>query len=211
MAHQPGTCRLLLGPMFSKKTTRLIEEAETLTDLGIKCLFINHSEHQRETASGDQHVSTHASHYKGLSTRIDRVLASNLSEVTTRDYKAYFIDEGQFFPDLVEWTTDKVMNESKIVIVAGLDGDFNLKPFGRLHDLESICEQQNIVRLTAFCKPCLDGGRLINASFTSKIVPGTEQKDIGGYDKYLPVCMRCYMRMNRQKEKPVVRLDLIDG
>lgn len=193
--------------MFSKKTTRLIEEAETLTDLGIKCLFINHADHQRETAAGDTYVSTHHSQYRGLSPKIDRTLAERLSEVNVDAYKAIFIDEGQFFPDIVEWTTDCVFNRGKIVIVASLDGDASMKPFGRVHDLESICEQQNIVRLTAFCKPCLKQGRLINASFTARLNPHGLQKDIGGADKYMAVCFKCHLRHTQRGPEPVIKVE----
>lgn len=210
MAHQVGTCRLIFGPMFSKKTTRLIEEAETLTDLGIKCLFVNHSDHQRETAAGDIYVSTHHSQYKGLSSKIDRVLAERASEVNADPYKAICFDEGQFFQDIVEWTIDAVFNKGKIVIIASLDGDANLKPFGRVHDLESICEQHNIVRLTAFCKPCLKQGRLINASFTAKLNPGGPQKEIGASDKYMAVCMKCHVRHTQKGPEPVIKVDQLE-
>lgn len=212
MTYQAGTCRLLFGPMFSKKTTRLIEEAETLTDLGIKCLFVNHIDHQRETAAGDIFVSTHHSQYKGLSSKIDRVLAERAGEINSDPYKAIFFDEGQFFPDIVDWTIDAVFNKGKIVIIASLDGDANLKPFGRVHDLESICEQQNIVRLTAFCKPCLkQQGRLVNASFTAKLNPGGPQKEIGASDKYMPVCMKCYLMHTQTGSEPVIKVEQLEA
>lgn len=210
MANQAGTCRLLFGPMFSKKTTRLIEEAETLTDLGLKCLFVNHADHQRETAAGDIYVSTHHSSYKGLWSKIDRLLVERAEEVNPDPYKAIFFDEGQFFPDIVEWTVDAVFNKGKIVIIASLDGDANMKPFGRVHDLESICEQQNIVRLTAFCKPCLKQGRLINASFTAKLNLSGPQKDVGGSDKYMAVCLKCYLRHNQRGPEPIIKVEQLE-
>ncbi len=38
------------------------------------------------------------------------------------------IDEGQFFTDIVE-AAEQMSSEGKIVIVAGLDGTFERKPF----------------------------------------------------------------------------------
>ncbi len=40
------------------------------------------------------------------------------------------IDEAQFFPDLYEFVVASE-KENKKIIIAGLDGDFNRKPFGR--------------------------------------------------------------------------------
>jgi thymidine kinase len=45
------------------------------------------------------------------------------------------IDEGQFFPDLVEWCDEQVNVHGRLVIVAALDGTFQRKPFGRVLDV----------------------------------------------------------------------------
>ena len=187
-----GNCRLLLGPMFSKKTRRLCEELGTLTDVGMKCILINHIDHARETTYGDKWISTHNSHYTPLSKSITVTLSSSLSGVNVDDYDIIGVDEGQFFNDLEETVRDWVFNHNKIVIIASLDGDFNLRPFGQVHNLESICEQNNVVRLTAFCQPCLGQKKLVNASFSKRLGSGTAQKDVGGKDKYIPVCLSCY-------------------
>ena len=206
-----GNCRLLLGPMFSKKTTRLIEELGTLTDVRLKCLLTNHSEHQRETAAGDNYVSTHHTQYRGVSPKIQKCIVDRLADVSVDSFDAIGIDEGQFFEDLNDCVRDWVFNKGKIVIVASLDADSNMKPFGQAHDLECICEQQNVVRLTAFCKVCLKQKRLVNASFTAKLISGGAQKDVGGADKYMPVCMKCYIRHSSRAQEPVIRVDQLEA
>jgi len=207
MTRQVGNCRLLLGPMFAKKTTRLIEELGTLADVGLTCLFINHVDHQRETAAVDTYVSTHHSQYRGMSSKIHKLIAGSLEEVNVDQYDAVGVDEGQFFNDLDDTVRDWVFNKGKIVIVASLDADASLKPFGQAHDLECICEQSNVVRLTAFCKSCLKQKRLINASFTIKLAGISQQKEVGGEDKYMPACMKCYQRYSTKIQEPVIRVD----
>ncbi len=41
------------------------------------------------------------------------------------------IDEGQFYPDLVEKVEDFVRKD-KIIIISALDGTFERKPFGQI-------------------------------------------------------------------------------
>lgn len=46
-----------------------------------------------------------------------------------RRFDVVSIDEGQFFPDVVEFA-ERCANAGKVVIIAALDGDFRRKPFG---------------------------------------------------------------------------------
>lgn len=209
MAHPTGRCQLIIGPMFAGKTTEALRRLGTLVDVGYECGFVNHRDHQRVTAARDEYVSTHHSQYKGMSPKIHRILASRLSEVDVDDFDAIGVDEGQFFDDLDETVRTWVFQKKKMVIVASLDGDSDLRPFGKVHNLLSICEQGNVTKLTAFCIPCLKQKRLVNASFTSRINPGPAQKDPGGADKYIPVCMKCYQKQNAPE--PVIRLDQIEA
>jgi thymidine kinase len=50
------------------------------------------------------------------------------------DYDVVGIDEGQFYPDLVEMV-DQFLRLGKVVVVSALDGDFRRKPFGRILEL----------------------------------------------------------------------------
>ena len=51
-----------------------------------------------------------------------------------KDYDVVGIDEGQFFPDVVEFC-DGAANLGKTVVVAALDGTFERKPFGNIVSL----------------------------------------------------------------------------
>lgn len=50
------------------------------------------------------------------------------------DYDVIGIDEGQFYPDIVE-VVEEWLAAGKKVIVSALDGDFRRKPFGRVLEL----------------------------------------------------------------------------
>ena len=64
------------------------------------------------------------------------------------DFDVIGIDEGQFFGDLVSFC-ETAANAGKIVIVAGLDGDFKAEPFGTICDLVPLAEK--VDKLCAVC------------------------------------------------------------
>jgi thymidine kinase len=76
---------------------------------------------------------------------------------------------------------------NKHVVVSGLDGDSNRNPFGDLIKLIPICD--TVDKLTAYCIKCNDGTL---GPFTKKISNSDCIVDIGGIDKYIPVCRNHY-------------------
>ena len=61
------------------------------------------------------------------------------------------IDEGSFFPDIVEFCEEQA-NSGKVVIVASLDGTFQRKEFGSILQLVPLAEE--VSKLTAVCTLC---------------------------------------------------------
>ena len=94
------------------------------------------------------------------------------------------IDEGQFFPDICKFA-EKWANMGKIVIVAALDATFQRKGFNDILNLLPLAEE--VTKLTSVCHFCAK-----NASFSLRIGSSKDIEDIGGEDKYLAVCRRCY-------------------
>ena len=194
-AHR-GTLHLRIGAMFSSKSTWLNYELTKLSDIGLTCLKIIHGDDDRPNVTcNSRSGSTHSSSFKDLSSSIDVVRVKTLKEVTNLNYHVIGIDEGQFFPDLYEYVNDWVENNGIHVRVVGLDGDFQKRKFGQILDLIPICDE--VEKLNAKCKLCLDelskmnykGNMMgISAPFTKRIGYNLEQKDVGGNDKYIPVC-----------------------
>ena len=103
------------------------------------------------------------------------------------------IDESHFFGDLVEFV-HKCLASKKSLIVAGLIADSNGQKFGHTLDLVPICT--DIVRLKAYCTECAKHRECRIASYSKRILPLSNNNttvDIGGGDKYIPVCREHYV------------------
>jgi len=68
--------------------------------------------------------------------QIKALKTATLKEVLPKalQYDVVAIDEGQFFPDIVE-ASEELANSGKVVIIAALDGTFQRKPFGNILNL----------------------------------------------------------------------------
>jgi thymidine kinase len=177
-----GRLELILGPMFSGKTTRLIEQYHLFTKQNIKVIAINFADDTRYHSSK---LSTHDN------VMIPCVQCHNLNEIIdTDDIKnssVILINEGQFFQDIFEIVVNWVEHQKKHVIICGLDGDFKRIKFGKLCDLIPFCD--SIVKLYANCK-C---GK--NAIFSHRITNEVAQVVIGS-SNYVPLCRACYLYVN---------------
>ena len=174
-----GRLELIIGNMFSGKSTELIRRINVTKSIVKKVLVINYLHDNRYDTNS---VATHDRKM------VNCLKLEKLDTILVDDYDAIFIDEGQFFTDLLMVVTQWVDVLGKYVVVSGLDGDVNRKPFGDIIKLIPICDQVN--KLVAYCNICKDGTL---APFTKKLTKFTGNViDIGGSDKYIPVCRKCY-------------------
>jgi len=175
---------LITGCMFSGKTSALINVAKINKLLGKKVLMINFNEDTRYSDSNK--VTSHDN------VSIDAVACScDIKSILDTDiYKTsdvICVNEGQFFKGLVEFCINACEN-SKIVHVCGLDGDYLKRPFGELLNLIPHCE--TVQKLHALCLTCKDGTL---ASFTKRISDSSDLVVIGSEESYQPVCRKCYL------------------
>jgi thymidine kinase len=89
-----------------------------------------------------------------------------------KDYQVVAVDEGQFYPDIVEFC-ETLASQDKIVLVSALDGTFERKPFGRILELVPLAEK--VIKLRAICVNCGD-----DAPFTKRICESKEVELLGG-------------------------------
>ncbi len=87
------------------------------------------------------------------------------------------IDEAQFFDASIVEVCNKLANSGKRVIVAGLDMDFEGKPFGPMPYLLAVAEYVTKVHAV-----CMQTGEL--ASFSFRLTPNNTQVMLGEKDKY---------------------------
>lgn len=183
MQSTSGYLEIIIGPMFSGKTSRLIELHKQFTFCNIPVLTINHTYDNR------YHSSMLSNHDKSM---IECIQLNKLDDIWMSSINPQYlpaqvilINEGQFFPDLYD-TVLKMIKDNKKVYIAGLDGDFQRKKFGQMLDLIPLCD--TVTKLTSLCNICKNGNLGI---FSKRITNETEQTVIGS-DNYIPVCRSCY-------------------
>ena len=81
-------------------------------------------------------------------------------------------------------------NDNKIVIGAGLNGDFKRKPFGEILSLIPLSEK--ILYLSALCKKCGDGTAAHFTKILENVNPTGEQIIVGSNDLFESVCRKHY-------------------
>ena len=188
---------VILGPMFSGKTSKLLEIYEQCVLSNINVLVVNHSSDLRYS---DTMLSTH--NKKMIPCKLTNKL-NDLYDITNiqpeendnrldssgvMDAQVILINEGQFFDDLYDWVYFMVEVYNKKIYVCGLDGDSNRKRFGQMLDLIPISDK--VTKLRSLCVICKNGTK---APFTLRTTSGNEQILIGSDDCYKPVCRNCYL------------------
>jgi thymidine kinase len=190
-----GYLELIIGPMFSGKTSELLEVYKQCQFCSIPVSIINHTIDKR------YHDTMISSHDKVLAPCLQ---ANKLTDIWTREgwiqggtesdiyankllrsAEVILINEGQFFSDLYEVVVD-MLNHNKKVYICGLDGDFERKKFGNILDLIPLCDK--VRKLTSLCSICKDGTPAI---FSMRLTSEKEQTIVGS-DNYIPVCRKCY-------------------
>jgi thymidine kinase len=168
---------IIMGNMFSGKTSELIRRLKRLKVIGKNILVVNSA---KDTRSPEQVLKTHDNVKFNCLKVYDLFDIINKPEFDAADIIA--IDEAQFFPRLKKFV-DCCLHVNKSVILAGLDADSFQCKFGELLDCVPIaCD---VTKLSALCMRCNDG---TPGPFTKRIVDDTTLELIGGSDMYIAVC-----------------------
>jgi len=199
MSSQPESAYLeiILGSMYSGKTSRLVEIYKQCKFCNISVVVINHS---IDTRYDDELLSTHDK-IKIPCIKTDKLFdiypydlnleedVQHIPRITDKfkivTSEVILINEGQFFSDLEEFVKILLTNDKK-VYVCGLDGDFERKKFGQILNLIPLCDK--VTKLTSLCSICKNG---VPGIFSKRITLETEQTVVGS-DNYIPVCRKCY-------------------
>lgn len=185
-----GYLHIILGPMFSGKTSALLRLLFNDAAIGLNVLYINH---ERDTRAGA--YSTHNPLYKEHLATMSNVSFCSVKELSSVDvdrYDVIGIDEAQFFEDLLT-VNDWVDERGKKVIVAGLDGDFRREKFGHIVDL--VPKSNQVEKLTAYCKMCASKTPRVMklAYFTLRTANTKDVIYVGGASDYQPACRACHL------------------
>ena len=185
---------IITGPMFSGKTSKILEIYKQCIFCNIPVIIINHSIDTR------YHESMISTHDKIMAPCIQTTQLSNIwdykdieshynenseNHINLRNSDVILINEGQFFKDLYSVVED-MLKHNKRVYICGLDSDFERKKFGQILDLIPLCDK--VVKLSSLCSQCKDGTPGI---FSMRLTPEKQQTLVGS-DNYIPVCRKCY-------------------
>lgn len=161
---------LILGPMFSGKTSTLFDLYERLGGLILdfsetKCqtgIIVNHDK--------KEHTCIRLSH---------------LEDIVTIVHPTIYINEAQFFPDLLSFVKKW---ESKDIYLFGLDGDFQRNPMGQILQVIPLCD--TVKKLRGKCSTCE------RRSIFSKRITDNMNPYLLDETAYIPLCRNCYLTYN---------------
>lgn len=193
-----GHLSIIIGCMFSGKTSYLLNELNTLAVLGKKVAYINHSIDTRS----DANFSTHSSLIQNT-IPVESHKASTLDDLIQLkldSYDAIGIDEFQFFDkSVVEHVKWLVYEQHKYVVIASLDADRHLKQFGHVFDLIPFAD--SVTKKHAYCFVCSKNtNNLVPAIHSMYLGNAASQIVIGGANSYVAVCRKCWIQTNLLKE-----------
>lgn len=173
--------RVICGPMFSGKTKTLIRVINEYKDAGQKVFVFKPKFDDRYSED------TIVSHDK------DATEAFNVTRpVEILDYHlnadVIAIDEIQFFDDSIVEVCNKLAQDGKTVIAAGLDLDYKAVPFGPMPKVLAMADE--IIKLNSVCTFCSGPAR-----FSHRISDEDATVVLGEKDKYVPLCRSCYAEL----------------
>jgi len=169
-AGRAGWIEVICGCMFSGKTEELIRR------LNRALIAKQKVEIFKPVTDKRYHEQNIVSHNENAIRSTPVNFASDIL-LLTGDCDVVGIDEAQFFDDAIVEVCNTLANGGKRVIVAGLDMDFEGKPFGPMPHLLAIAEF--VTKVHAICART---GEL--ASFSYRLTQSKEQVMLGEKAEY---------------------------
>ncbi len=176
--YRTGWVEVVCGSMFSGKTEELIRRLKRAKIAQQKVeIFkpaIDTRYHEVDIVSHNQNVI-----------RSTPVNTSDEILLMTSDCDVVGIDEAQFFDEGIIDVVNKLAENGKRVIVAGLDMDSKGVPFGPMPALMSIAEY--VTKVHAICVVC---GEIAN--YSHRKIANEQQVILGEADTYEARCRKCF-------------------
>jgi thymidine kinase len=185
-----GKLELIIGPMFSGKSTELIRRIRLLQKIDKKVLVTKpliDSRYYQNKITSHNYESVECMSLN----RLDEI-----SDETIQNYNCIVVDEGQFFPDLVPTISRWIDNFKIEIIVGGLDGDFQRQPLGTILNLIPYADKCQ--KFNSLCNICKDG---TEAPFSFRLVSSSDKVLIGGSESYIPVCRNHFNKLTMEHNK----------
>ncbi|MDD3637511.1 MAG: thymidine kinase [Bacteroidales bacterium] len=180
-----GWIEVICGSMFSGKTEELIRR---LNRARIAKQRVEIFKPHIDKRYSEEDVVSHDSK------AIQSIPVESASQILfyANDMEVIGIDEAQFFDDELASVCDQLANSGVRVIIAGLDMDFQGKPFGPLPALMATAEY--VTKVHAICMRC---GNLAN--YSHRIIANEKLVMLGETESYEPLCRKCFNEARKQK------------
>lgn len=181
-----GWIEVICGSMFSGKSEELIRRVRRVQIARKKVQVF------KPTIDNRFAVQYIYSHNGGKIEAINISQPKELLEKLDPDTEVIAIDEAQFYSDDIITICQKLADQGKRVIIAGLDQNFRGEPFGPMPKLLAIAEY--IDKLQAICMVCGNP-----ASRTQRLVNREPAKYsdptilIGAKETYEARCRKCHV------------------
>lgn len=181
-----GWIEVICGSMFSGKSEELIRRVHRVQIAKKKVQVFKPT---IDTRYSIQYIYSHNG------TKIEAINISNSKELLEKiesDTEVVAIDEAQFYDQEIVAICQKLADQGRRVMVAGLDQDFRGEPFGPIPELLAVAEY--IDKLQAICMICGSP-----ASRTQRLVNGKPAKYsdpiilIGAKETYEARCRKCHI------------------
>lgn len=173
-----GWIEVICGSMFSGKTEELIRRLKRAQFAKQKVEIFKPSV---DTRYHEVKVVSHT----GIEIHSTPVASSSNIFLLAADTEVVGIDEAQFFDDELPNVCKQLADRGVRVIVAGLDMDFQGKPFGPMPQL--LASAEYVTKVHAICVDC---GQL--AYVSHRTVANENLVLLGETDNYKPLCRQCY-------------------
>ena len=190
-SHRYGWIEVVCGSMFSGKTEELIRRLKRAQFAQQKIEIFKPSIDQRYD---DSLVTSHDENH----IRSTPVPAAANIPILANDCEVVGIDEAQFFDDEIVKVCNDLANRGVRVIVAGLDMDYQGKPFGPMPALMATAEYVTKVHAV-----CTRTGNLAHYSYRKS--PNDKLVLLGEKENYEPLSRSAYFKAQQsnldQKKK----------
>ena len=177
--QRSGWIEAICGSMFSGKTEELIRRLRRAEIAGQRVRVFKPATDDRYHAAD---VVSHGGRaYPGVPVASASALIALADEADVVG-----VDEAQFFDAHLPQVCERLAEDGKRVIAAGLDMDFRGRPFGPMPHLLAVAEY--ITKVHAICAQC---GTLATHSYRKTVEADTIL--LGSADRYEARCRHCFL------------------
>ena len=176
--HGSGWIEVVCGSMFAGKTQELIRRLRLAAIARQKVQVFKHkldARYSKEDLVSHDQLRVPSVPVKDAAQVLDKVRPNT---------QVIGIDEAHFFDGRIVAACQRLAMDGRRVIVAGLDQDYQGRPFDPIARLMTVAEY--VTKNLAICMVC--GGP---AGRSHRVSEGRKRIDVGHSDKYEARCRRC--------------------